>query len=280
MITIKKIGSPLLHGSINLVLLLFSFSCVFPILWIINSSLRTNADFMSNITLPAFNPEWQNYSLAMTSRDMGQYFINSVYLTVISVILVIIISFVVGYFFARYQFPGKNIIYTIFLMGLIIPTLSLMIPVFMMFNKLNLLDKWYTLILPYVAFNLPLSIILIDNYIRGIPKELDEAARIDGASLFQIMSRVILPVTKPIIATTTILNTMVIWNEFPFALILIRSPKLQTISVGLSSFKSLYTMDYTLYMAALVISMLPVIIVFVIFSKRIIQGMTTGAVKG
>lgn len=268
------------HGSVNLLLLLFSVTCIFPVLWVLNSSLRTNGEFLANSFCFPEKLHWENYDKAINNMNLGVNFRNSSYLTAISLFFIIVFALGVGYFLARYDFPGKKAVYGMFLSGLIVPTIALMIPVFMMFNKVGMLNHWYTLLFLYVAFNMPLSIILIENFIHTIPKEMDESAKIDGASRIQLIARIILPLTKPMIATLVILNMMNIWNEFPFALILLRSPELMPISVGLSSFKSMYSFDYTLYMAGIIVAILPVIIVYIIGSRQIIESMTIGAVKG
>lgn len=265
---------------INILLLLFSLSCIFPIFWLINSSLRENKDFLGNISGLALSPKFDNYTKALIDGTMGRYFLNSGYLSIISVIVGIVMAFVVAYFLSRYSFRGRNFIYLLFLSGMIIPTLSLLIPVFMEFKMLGILDKWYTLFLPYIAYSLPMSVILIESYIKTIPVAMDEAAQMEGCRTIDLLFRIIFPLCKPIISAVVIINFMNTWNEFPFALVLLKSDNLLTVSLGIRAFNQIYTMDYTLFMAALVAATIPVMVVYSLFCKKIIEGMTVGAVKG
>ena len=277
---VGKLSSGLFSILINIILMLFSLSCIFPVIWLINSSLRSNTDFLGNIAGLAVNPKFSNYAKALTTGRMGLYFINSAYLSIISVIIGVAMAFVVGYFLSRYRFAGRNLIYMLFVSGLIVPTLSLMIPVFMEFKMLGILNKWYTLLMPYIAYYLPMSVILIESFIKTIPVEMDEAAKIEGCKTLELLFMVIFPLARPIISAVIIINSMNVWNEFPFALVLIRSQSLYTVSIGLRGFNQVYTMDYTLFMSALIVATIPIIIVYSMFSKRIIEGMTLGAVKG
>jgi raffinose/stachyose/melibiose transport system permease protein len=145
---------------------------------------------------------------------------------------------------------------------------------------LGLYDKFFTLIIPYIAIRLPLSIFLFESFIKTIPIELDEAAYMDGASTFFTMTRIIFPVCKPVMSTIVILAFLDTWNEFPFALVLVTKNIYRTLPVGLTNFYGQYTTNYTTLMAALVLSILPVIIVYLLFYKKVMQGMTAGAVKG
>jgi raffinose/stachyose/melibiose transport system permease protein len=264
----------------NLLVVLFSLSCIFPVLWIINSSFRTNEDFMGSIVGLALNPSYANYSFAFSRTPLGTYFTNSVVVSVISVTFCILFSFFVGYFVARYRFRGRNLIYLMFLSGMIVPSLALLVPLFMEFKLIGLLDKRYTLFLPYIAFNMPMAVILMEGFIRGIPYEIEEAAYMEGCTTTDLLFKIIFPLSMPIVATNVIIAFMNIWNEFPFALTLLRSEHLRTISVGLRMFGSEYTINYTMIMTALVIATMPVIIIYLLFYKRIIEGMTLGAVKG
>lgn len=275
-IVFKKIGQCLF----NIIMVLFSLTCIFPIIWIMYSSLKTKDEFMLNIiSLPA-RPQFKNYFTAFIEGKMYTYFKSSLFNSVIVVFFVILISFCIGYVLSRYRFKGRDFIYTLFIAGMLIPVYALIVPLFVQFKVLGLYDKFFTLIIPYIAIRLPLAIFLFESFIKTIPVELDEAAYIDGASTFFTMSRIILPVCKPVMSTIIILAFLDTWNEFPFALVLVTKDIYRTIPVGLTNFYGQYTADYTTLMAALVLSIIPVIIVYLVFYKKIIQGMTAGAVKG
>lgn len=265
---------------INLLIAFFSLSCIFPFLWMINSSLKTNSEFMRDSLRLVIHPHFENFVSAIQTGDLIRNFINSMGLSVINIILTVLCSFVVGYFVSRYQFRFRNLIYLLFVSGMVIPVLSLLVPVFIQFKTLHLLDHWYTLILPYVAFSMPFSVILIENYIRSIPKEMDEAAYIEGCSTFQLLKNVIFPMCSPVLAIVVINSFISAWNEFPFSLVLLNNEKLRTISIGIRMFNSEHTVNYPLYIAALIVSIVPIVILYLLCSKQIMKGMTVGAVKG
>lgn len=268
------------RGVYNLILLLFSLVCVFPIIWILYSSLKTKDEFMLSIlTLPK-NPQFGNYYTAFVKGKMDVYFLNSLLNTTITVMGVIIFSFCIAYPLARYRFRGRNSLYTLFIAGMLIPVYALVVPLFIQFKALEMYDKVGTLILPYIALRLPLSIFLFESFIRTIPMELDEAAYMDGAGTLRTLFRIIFPICLPVMSTVLILSFLDTWNEFPFVLVLITKQSLRTLPVGLTNFYGQYTTDYTTLMAAMVVTMLPVMVVYLFFHKRIIQGMTAGAVKG
>ncbi|MBZ4644571.1 MAG: ABC-type sugar transport system, permease component [Clostridia bacterium] len=273
---IKKILGFLL----NIVMMLFSFTCIFPLIWMMYSSLKTQKEFSLNIISMPLKPQFDNYIQAIKVGKMQIYFFNSLFISIISVIGIIIIAFITGYFLSRYQFRGRNFLYVFFLSGMLIPIHSLLIPVFIQFKWLGFLDKRFTLILPYIAFGLPMAVFLLESFIKSIPVEIEEAAVIDGSPIFTTLMRIILPICRPVISTVLILSFLNAWNEFPFALILVKSQKLKTLPVGLTNFNGQYSVNYTQLMAALVIAVLPVIIIYLLFYKKIIQGMTAGAVKG
>ncbi|MFC5529096.1 carbohydrate ABC transporter permease [Cohnella yongneupensis] len=264
----------------NLFVLLFSLSCLFPILWIVYSSLKSKEAFMlDSVSLPKVL-HFSNYHKAFVEGKMYTYFISSAFNTIATVALVIVLAFCIAYVLSRYKFRGRNMIYTLFILGMLIPVYGLLVPLFLQFKVLGLNDKFYTLLMPYIAIRLPLSIFLFESFIKTVPVELDEAAYIDGASTTYTMTRIIMPVCRPVIATVLILAFLDTWNEFPFSLVLVAQEHLKTLPVGLTNFYGQYTTDYTTLMAAMVLSILPVMAVYLIFYKNIIKGMTAGAVKG
>lgn len=277
---VMKAGNTCFHFLVNLMVMLFSLSCILPILWMINSSLRDNKDFMQSVIGLAAKPAFYNYVEALQTGDLWHCFLNSGYLSILTVILTIVFSFTVGFMVSRYRFFGSRLIYLLFISGMVIPILSLMVPVFIEFKKLNLLNHWFTLLFPYVSFAMPLSVLLMENFIKTIPRELDEAAYMEGCNFFQMMWKVIFPLCKPIVSVVVITSFISAWNEYPFSLILIGDEKLRTISIGIRFFGQAHSFNYTLYFAALVISIAPILILYAIFSKHIMQGMTMGAVKG
>ncbi|MCL6456909.1 MAG: carbohydrate ABC transporter permease [Gorillibacterium sp.] len=261
-------------------MLLFSLTSIFPIIWIIYSSLKTKDEFMLNtISLPT-KLHFSNYYKAFVDGKMYTYFISSSFNSIITVFFVILLSFCVAYPLSRYKFRGRSLIYTLFIVGMLVPVYGLIVPLYLQFKLLGIYDQIYTLLLPFIAIRLPLSIFLFESFIRTVPVDLDEAAYIDGASTYYTMTRIILPVCRPAISTVLILAFLDTWNEFPFSLVLVTKDFLRTLPVGLTTFNGQYTTDYTTLMAAMVLSILPVMAVYLLFYKNIIKGMTAGAVKG
>lgn len=273
----KKMVSSLI---INGLVALLSFTCMFPIIWMGYSSLKSQKEFaLDTVGLPR-TLHFSNYTQALEEGKLAGYFFNSMFNTVVTVLIVLVITFVTAYCLARFTFKGRNLIYYLFLSGMLIPIYALLIPIFIEFKTLGLLNKKVTLILPYIAFAMPTAIFLIESYIKSIPTELEEAAYMDGCSITRTMFFIIMPVCKPVLATAAILTFLHTWNEFPLALVLIRSNSLKTMPIGLTNFVGTYTVNYPLMMAALVISTLPVIIMYFLFYNQIMQGMVAGAVKG
>ena len=276
----KSIGKTIVRGFVNLIMLLFSFSCIFPILWLLSSSLKTQQEFaQSSMALPsALN--LKNYISVFTETNMLRYIVNSLRNTVLSVGLIIIMAFTAAYVLSRYKFKGRSFIYNYFIIGMLIPIHALLVPMYVQFKQAGLTNHWYTLLLPYIAFGLPISIMLIESYISAVPKELEEAAAIDGSGFFMTIFKIIFPLTGPILATVAIIQFFVVWNEFSFALILVSKETLRTVPVGLTMFKGAYTIDYPRMMAGILVTMFPVMLLYFIFSRRIIESMVAGAVKG
>ena len=276
----KKIGSTLFRFFVNILIFVFSASCIFPLLWMLNSSLKTNNEFMrSTLSLPA-HPDFGNFLKALQAGGFLRSFMNSAALALINVFLTVICAFVVAYFLSRYHFFLRDFIYLLFVAGMVIPTLSLLIPIFVQFKALHLLNRPYTLIMPYLAFSMPFSVIVVGNYVSTIPREMDEAAYMEGCSTSQLLRRIILPMCSPILSIVVITSFINAWNEFPFSLVLENDASMRTISLAIRMFNSEHTINYPLYIAALLISVMPILIIYLIFSKRVMEGMTMGAVKG
>lgn len=275
----KHIGSKFF---VNFILIIFSLSCIFPLVWMFYSSLKEKRVFNADIIGLPTNPTLSNYIKVLTNPDYHIYqsMFNSLRVTFLSVLLIVICGFIVGYIIARIKFKLNRVIYVMFLMGMLIPIHSLLVPIYIVFKNFGLTDKWYTLIIPYVAFGLPIAIFLVEGFIKGIPVALEEAAAIDGSSFSRTLFSIILPVTKPILTTIAIIQTFACWNEFSFALVLVSNSKLQTVPLAMTQFTGQFASDYPKIMAAMLLTMSPIIILYFAFSKQIIKGMVAGAVKG
>lgn len=273
----KKIFATLIS---NVFCWFLSISCIAPVIWMFYSSLKTDKEFsLSILTLPEI-PQWINYAKAFVMGNMGLYTINSLLNSVVTMIVTLILAFTIGYTLSRFQFRGRNIVYLLFVVGMMIPIYALILPIFIEFKYLGILNKAYTLVLPYICFALPVAIFLIESYVQSIPVELEEAAYIDGCSTVHAMYRIILPICKPILSTAAILTFLNTWNEFPLALVLVNDNRFKTVPIGLTYFRSAYTTSYPLLFAALTIASLPVVMLYLFLGKQIINGMVAGAVKG
>lgn len=275
-----KIGS--LTVFLNSVLILFSLSCIFPLVWMFYSSLKVKRVFNADIMGLPKDPTISNYVKVITNPDyhIGESMLNSVRTTALSLFFIVLFGFIVGYILARLKFKGNRILYVMFLMGMLIPVHSLLVPIYVVFNTAGLGNQWFTLIIPYVAFGLPISVFLVEGFIKAIPIELEEAAAIDGSSFTRTLFNIIFPVTKPILVTIAIIQTFSCWNEFSFALVLIKNVALQTVPLAMTMFKGQFASDYPKIMSAMLTTMAPIVVLYFVFSKQIIKGMVAGAVKG
>lgn len=278
----EKVKRGILGFFLNLLMILFSASCIFPLVWMFYSSLKTKRVFNADIIGLPTSPTIENYVKIMTNKDyhIGQSMWASVRTTVLSLFFIVLFGFVVGYILSRIKFKGNRILYVMFLMGMLIPVHSLLVPIYVVFNKTGLGNKWFTLIIPYVAFGLPMAVFLVEGFIKAIPVELEEAAAIDGSSFTRTLFSIILPVAKPILVTIAIIQVFSCWNEFSFALVLIKDVRLQTVPLAMTMFKGQFASDYPKIMSAMLTTMAPIVVLYFIFSKQIIKGMVAGAVKG
>lgn len=277
-----KIKKGILGTFLNLMLIIFSLTCIFPLIWMFYSSLKEKRVFNADIIGLPKNPTLINYQRILENTDyhLGTSMFNSFRTTVLSVALIVILGFIVGYILARIKFKMNRPLYLMFLMGMLIPVHSLLVPIYVVFNNCGLSNKWFTLIIPYVAFGLPVAIFLVEGFVKGIPVALEEAAAIDGSSFTRTLFQIIMPICRPIMTTIAIIQTFSCWNEFSFALILIKGPKLQTVPLAMTQFTGQFASDYPKIMAAMLLTMSPIVVLYFCFSKQIIKGMVAGAVKG
>ncbi len=277
-----KVKKGFLGVFLNFMLILFSLTCVFPLVWMFYSSIKEKRAFNADIIGLPKVPTLENYKRILTNSDyhLGQSMLNSFRTTIISVAIIVICGFIVGYILARVKFKMNRVLYAMFLMGMLIPIHSLLVPIYVVFMNAGLSNKWYTLIIPYVAFGFPISIFLVEGFVKGIPTALEEAAAIDGSSFTRTLFQIIMPICRPIMTTVAIIQTFGCWNEFSFALVLLKSQTLQTVPLAMTQFTGQFASDYPKIMAAMLLTMSPIVILYFCFSKQIIKGMVAGAVKG
>lgn len=264
----------------NALILLLSLFCLFPVVWMMYSSLKEEAGFLNNIVGLPTKLHFENYIAAIQTGKMDVAFVNSAFVSIAAVALLILIAFAAGVIFGRYDFKGKNVLYVMFLSGMLIPVHSLLIPIFIELKLFSLINNRLALALIYTTFGLPKAIFLITSFAATIPKEIEEAVIIDGGNTFSLFFRIFLPISKPILSTVVILSFLDAWNEFPFSLILMGKPELKTLPVALTYFTGQHSVQYTPMMAGLTIATLPVVVVYLLFYKKIMEGMVAGSVKG
>lgn len=282
----EKLSHPVRKGVLgfflNAILIIFSLTCIFPIVWMLYSSFKEKRAFNADIVGLPKKPTLINYTRILSNPDyhLSESMLNSVRTTCLSIILIVLFSFIVGYILARISFKFNRILYAMFLMGMLIPIHSLLVPIYVVFRQCGMSNQWFTLLFPYVSFGLPMGIFLMEGYVKGIPVSLEEAAAIDGSNFSHTLWHIIMPICKPILITIAIIQVFSCWNEFSFALVLIKDVGLQTVPLALTQFKGQFASDYPKQMAAMLITMSPIVILYFTFSQQIIKGMVAGAVKG
>ncbi len=258
---------------------IFALVIIYPIIWLGLSGLKSNSDFFLNTWSLPEEWFWSNYKAAWDA-GIGQFFLNSVYVTVVSVITVLLLGSMAAYGLSRFQFKGQNLVLILILSGLMLAPQVSLIPLYKLLQGLGLYNTYWALVLPYVAFQLPFSIFLMRSYFLSIPRELEESAIIDGCNTWKVYRHIIIPMGKPIIASCALLTGMNVWNEFMFALVLVEDSSLRTIPVGLMNLRSQLNTNFGIQLAGLAISALPMIIAYIIFQKQFVRGLTAGSVKG
>ncbi|MFW6237820.1 MAG: carbohydrate ABC transporter permease [Halanaerobiales bacterium] len=251
----------------------------YPFVFMLQSSFKERIEFFTNSVwaLPE-NIIFTNYINALES-GFATYFLNSLLICLSSVVLILITGSLASYAIARLDLKYNSLFYIVFLAGMMIPVHVTLIPIYKLTISLGMYDRLYGVVGPYVAFSLPITVFILTSFMRDIPHELEEAAIIDGAGKFQIFTRIIIPVSKPALSTVAIYNLIILWNEFVYALVILSSPEKWNLTVGLWNFKGQYGNNIPMIMAGLVLSILPIIILYVFFQKRVIRGMMAGALK-
>lgn len=261
-------------------LILVSLSCIFPLVWMVSSALKTQATVFSDMSLFPAHPHWENFYLAWTKGGFGIYFFNSIFYTLTVVIGVVFIASLAAYAFARLEFPGKNIFFYLFLATLMIPLPGAFIALYVLLMKLHLVNTRLGYILIQINGGLALGIFLLKTFFERMPRDLEDAARIDGCGKFGIYWRVALPLAKPAIAVVVIFNALTVWNEYLLAMLLLSNKSLMPLQRGLMVFQGAYVTQYPLLMAGITITVIPIVLMYIVMQKYIIAGITAGAVTG
>ncbi|WP_420818540.1 carbohydrate ABC transporter permease [Paenibacillus paeoniae] len=265
---------------LKVLLLLYAVITLYPLYWLIISAFKTNQDFFNRPY--AWPMQWQldNVVRAWDLGNMGRAMLNSAIVTIVALVLTIVIGTLAAYALSRFKFKFSGVLKGMFLLGMLIPIHSTLVPLFIFMNKIGILDTYWALILPYTAFELPIAIFLGIAYLVSIPRDVEEAAMIDGNGWWGVFGRIIFPLCLPVISTVSILAFLRFWNDFSFALVFINTQALKTLPLSLSLFSDGFGTDYALTMGAMFIAVIPTIVIYLIFQEQIMKGMVAGSVKG
>jgi raffinose/stachyose/melibiose transport system permease protein len=264
-----------------IILIFWTIVNIFPLYWMFTFSLKSNAEiFGENVIGLPIDWLWENYTEAMTTGNMALYFLNSIIVTSITIILTVICSLMACYALTRLEWPGRKLVNNVFMLGLTVPIHAAILPVFVILRSLKMTDSYQALIIPYTAFALAMAIMIFGSFIGNVPKEIEEAACIDGCGTFGIFFRIVLPLMRPAISTVTIFTFLQAWNELMFAVIFNSKSEYRTIPVGIQTLSGSYTTKWGPIGAALVIATFPTLIVYAFMSKKIQKSLIAGAVKG
>jgi N-acetylglucosamine transport system permease protein len=263
-------------------LFLFALSVVIPLLWVLVTSLKTSPEiFASPWGIPK-SPQWSNYVRSWEEAGIARYFLNSVFVTLATLTILLPCGAMAAYVFARYPFPGSSWLFTGFLGGMMFPIFLAIVPLFFLMNTLGLLDSLPGLVLVYVAYSLPFTIFVLTGFFHSLPAELGEAAMIDGGGHATVFWRVMLPLARPGLLVVAVFNAIGLWNEYPLALVLIVSEENRTLPLGIANLVMVehYQSDWGALFAGLAIVMAPILIIYWILRDRIYESMVAGALKG
>lgn len=252
---------------------------VFPFLWMLYSSMKTQLQFIESVWSLPTSLNFSNYAKAWAGGELATYAINSALVTAGSVLLTVVVATAAGYALAVYRPRWLPAIEIGLLLAMAIPAYVALVPLVLMLHSFGLLDSRIGLILPTVAFNVPVSVFIMRSFFVTLPHELVEAARMDGSSEIGVFLRVGVPLARPAIFTTAIINAIWVWNDFLFPLVFINDPKKQTLAVGLTNFQGEHVTDYPVLLAAIVLSALATFIIYAVFQRQVVGGLTSGAVK-
>ncbi len=259
---------------------LWAFVAIFPIWTLIVNSFKPQKEIFSNpFGLPQ-NFTLDGYKAVWLKGNFGTYFLNTIYVTVISLALVIFFGSLAAYALAKWNSKASTALYVFFIAGLMIPIRLGTIDLVRLMQFLNLQDTIWSLIPVYVAMGMPISIFILTAFVKTLPREMFDAAKVDGASEWRIYLQIVLPLLRPAIATVAIFNMMKIWNDFWFPLVFIRAEESRTVALGVSLLFGQYRTDWTRALSTLSLAAIPILILYILLSREFIKGLTAGAVKG
>jgi ABC-type glycerol-3-phosphate transport system permease component len=263
-----------------LLIFLLLILLLFPIVMLIFTAIKSQGEIISSRNILPQKITFENFFRVMKMQRFRIYLLNTLFVSIVTALLNMVLASLGAYSLSRFSFPGKKMISLSILMTYMFPGVLLIIPLFIIFNKYRLIDSYLSLIIAYTTFSLPFCIWMLKGFFDSLPKELEDAAVIDGCTRLGVLTAVIIPISTPALVAVAAFSFMLAWNDFLFALTFINSDSLRTLSVGLNTLLGRYYFDYGLLTSASIIMILPVLILFLYIQRMIVSGLSAGAVKG
>jgi multiple sugar transport system permease protein len=272
-------GKALKAVILHVIAYVFGLLTLFPFLWMVSTSLKTQKEvYTASMNMIPKTISFEGYREAFANAPLLRYMTNSIAISCVSTLGVVVTSVLAGYALSRIRFPLRNTLFIIILGTMMIPHQSIIIPSFIMMKNFGWLDSYKVLTIPFLVY--PFAVFIMRNFFMALPKELEEAAFLDGCNRLQILYRIFVPVSLPAVASVIIFNFTYIWNDFFWPFVMTKTVELRTIQVGLSLLKSQFLLQWPLLMAATVISSIPIFAVYLVFQKYFVKGSVTSGVKG
>ncbi|MET0302524.1 MAG: carbohydrate ABC transporter permease [Microbacteriaceae bacterium] len=259
---------------------LLAIATIYPMVYALNIALKTRREYVLDRLGVTSTINVQNFIDAWTQANMGRYFLNSLIVTGVSVVLILLLSSMAGYALSHLTFRGSRTVFLIILAAMMIPFQVTMVPFIKLLSDFGLIDTYAGLIIAYVSQFLPFTIYFMTAFYTGIPKEITEAARVDGNNLWGVWGRIMLPLGRPAMLSMGILNALFCWNDILISLLVMQSPSQRTVMVGVSALRGQYPDNVPTYLAGVLLVVMPLIVVYLVFQRQITAGVTAGATKG
>jgi N-acetylglucosamine transport system permease protein len=278
----SRFGDWTFNGVAHTLLIIWAAMVIFPFLWMIVTSFKTDPEILFSPWNFPDTIQWNNFSRAWNEARIGRYFVNSFIVIIPSLAGTLLVSAMAAYVLARFDFPGRRILYYVFMAGLMFPVFLALVPLFFLVQDLHMTATYRGLILVYIAYSLPFTIFFLTGFFRTLPTEVAEAALVDGASQYRIFFNIMLPMAAPGLIAMGIFNFLGQWNQFLLPLVLMPDENKYVLSQGLAflAIQQGYANDYSALFAAMTITMIPTLIVYILFQRRLESGLTAGALKG
>ncbi|GFZ91705.1 ABC transporter permease [Paenibacillus marchantiophytorum] len=279
--TLSKPYTQLVQIIFYISLALVAIAQIFPLIWMINFSLLKSGDFFGSYILKWPSPfQWKNYADAFKLGHVPAYLLNSAIVAVVVIAVTVIVSLMLSYVIARIDWKWNKYLAGLVMICMIVPLYSTLLPNFFIFNKIKLIDTYFALILPNIAFLIPLSVFIFIGFLQTTPRAIEEAAVIDGLNLLGVVFRIIIPISKPVISSVAVLAFLNTWNEFIMAVTFIRTDTYKTLPFSLIQFTGEYASNYAAQFAVMTVIALPSVLLYMLFTEQITSSLTAGAVKG